>query len=93
MSISSDPTCDSPKALDTRVEAPPAPTIINDEEELEVEEILKYRFYGRKQHQFLFAWKCYGREADECIPLSNLENCMDMISVFRQQHGLIFKKH
>jgi len=79
----------SPEALGPRVAAPPDPTLIDGEEEYEVEEILKYRFF-RRQHQFLVAWKGYGREADEWIPLGNLDNSADMVAAFKQQHGLIF---
>jgi len=32
----------------------------------------------------------YGREADEWIPLSNLDNSTDMVKASKQQHGLIF---
>jgi len=79
----------SPESLGSRVAAPPDTTLINGEEEYEVDEILKYRHY-RRQHQFLVAWKDYGREADEWIPLSNLEILKDMVAAFKKQHGLIF---
>ena len=79
----------SPEGLGPRVAAPPDPTLIDGEEEYEVDEILKYRLY-RRQHQFLVSWKGYGREADEWIPLSNLDNSPDMVAAFKQQHGLNF---
>ena len=82
----------SPEELGARVVTPPDPTIINGQEEFEAEEILDYRFYGRKQHQFLVTWKGCGSEADEWVPLRNLENCMDMVTVFKRHHGLIFKR-
>jgi len=53
---------------------------------------LEYRFYGRKRHQFLVTWKGYVSEADEWVQLSNLESCMDMVTAFEQQHGLIFSE-
>lgn len=81
----------SPESLGSRVAAPPDPSLIDGEEEFEVDEILKYRKY-RRQHQFLVSWKGYGREADEWIPLSNLDNSADMVAAFKQQHGLIFLK-
>jgi len=57
MSTPSVITCHPQKHL---VAAPPDHTLIDGEEEYEVEEILKYR-YCRQQHQFLIAWKGYGR--------------------------------
>ena len=83
------PYSSSPEALGPRTPAPPDPTIVDGEEEYEVKEILKYRFY-RRQHQFLVSWKGYGREADEWIPLSNLENSPEMVDAFKKQHGLNF---
>lgn len=83
------PYLQSPESLGTRVAAPPDTTLIDGEEEYEVDEILKYRFY-RRQHQFLVSFKGYGREADEWLPVSNLDNCMDMVTAFKQQHGIIF---
>jgi len=46
----------------------------------------------RNWEQFLVTWKGYGSEADEWVLLSKLENCMDMVTAFKQQHGLIFKR-
>jgi hypothetical protein len=83
------PYLPSPESLGTRVAAPPDTSLIDGEEEYEVDEILKYRFY-RRQHQFLVSFKGYGREADEWLPVSNLDNCMDMVTAFKQQHGIIF---
>jgi hypothetical protein len=83
------PYLKSPESLGIRTPAPPDPTLISGEEEYEVDEILKYRFY-RRQHQFLVSFKGYGREADEWLPARNLENSKDMVTAFKQQHGLIF---
>ena len=83
------PYLPSPESLGTRVAAPPDTSLVDGEEEYEVDEILKYRFY-RRQHQFLVSFKGYGREADEWLPVSNLDNCMDMVTAFKQQHGIIF---
>ena len=82
------PSLSSPEALGPRVAAPD-PTLVDGEEEYEVEEILKYRYY-RRQHQFLVAWRGYGREADEWVSQSKLDNCAGMVTTFKQQHGLIF---
>lgn len=83
------PYLPSPESLGSRSAAPPDPTIIDGQDEYEVDEILKYRKY-RRQHQFLVSWKGYGREADEWIPLSNLDHSPEMVAAFKQQHGLIF---
>ncbi|GJJ75505.1 hypothetical protein EMPS_07863 [Entomortierella parvispora] len=83
------PYLPSPESLGIRAPAPVDPTVIDGEEEYEVDEILKYRFY-RRQHQFLVSFKGYGREADECLPVSNLDNCMDLVTTFKEQHGIIF---
>ena len=83
------PYLPSPESLGIRVAAPPDASIIDGEEEYEVDEVSKYRFY-RRQHQFLVSFKGYGREADEWLPVSNLDNCMDIVTAFKQQHGIIF---
>ncbi|GJJ74408.1 hypothetical protein EMPS_06766 [Entomortierella parvispora] len=83
------PYLPSPESLGIRAPAPVDPTVIDGEEEYEVDEILKYRFY-RRQHQFLVSFKAYGREADEWLPVSNLDNCMDLVTTFKEQHGIIF---
>ncbi|GJJ72451.1 hypothetical protein EMPS_04808 [Entomortierella parvispora] len=83
------PYLPSPESLGIRAPAPVDPTVIDGEEEYEVDEILKYRFY-RRQHQFLVSFKGYGREADEWLPVSNLDNCMDLVTTFKEQHGIIF---
>jgi len=41
----------------------PSPTIINEKEEYEVEEVRKHRKQGQKM-QFLVHWKGYGDEHD-----------------------------
>ena len=41
----------------------PLPTIINEEEEYEVEEVRKHRKWGRET-QYLVYWKGYGDEQD-----------------------------
>ncbi|GJJ71691.1 hypothetical protein EMPS_04048 [Entomortierella parvispora] len=79
----------SPESLGPRTVAPPDPTIIDGEEEYEAEEILNYRRF-RRQHQFLVSWKGYGREADEWVPLGNLDNCADVVQAFKRKRGLIF---
>ena len=69
----------SPEALGPRAAAPLGRSLVDCEEEFEVDEILKYRFY-RRQHQFLVAWKGNDREADELIPLGNLDNSADVVT-------------
>jgi len=49
----------------------PPPTIINEEEEYEVEEVKKHRKQGRRT-QYLVHWKGYGDEHDQWITETRL---------------------
>ena len=81
---------ESPLIFGRRTPAPPPPpVIIEGTEEYEVESILRYRKH-RRQHQFLVAWKGYGREDQTWEPVSNLENCQDLVTKFKKQHGIVF---
>ena len=53
-----------PKFKDQHKEPAPPPTIINEEEEYKVEEVRKYRKYGREM-QYLVYWKGYGDEHNQ----------------------------
>ena len=59
-------------------ELAPPPTIINDEEEYEVEEVRKYRKQGRRT-QYLIHWKGYGDEHNQWIVESGLPHAKDTI--------------
>jgi len=55
--------CVEPKFKGQHEELAPPPTIINEEEEYEIEEVRKHKKYGRKM-QYLVHWKGYGDEHD-----------------------------
>jgi len=80
---------ESPLAFGRRTPAPLPPVVIEGVEEYEVESILRYRKY-RRQHQFLVAWKGYGREDQTWEPVANLEHCRDLVDVFKKDHGIVF---
>jgi len=52
-----------PKFKEQHMDPVPPPTIINEEEEYEVEEVRKHRKCG-KRTQYLVHWKGYGDEHD-----------------------------
>ena len=56
--------CVEPKFKGQHEELAPPPTIINEEEEYEVEEVRKHRKQGR-EIQYLMHWKGYGDEHDQ----------------------------
>ena len=58
--------CVEPKFKGQHKEPAPPPTIINEEEEYEVEEVWKHRKQGRGT-QYLVHWKGYGDEHDQWI--------------------------
>ena len=60
-----------------RAHAKPAPILIDDEKEREVESILYYReWYGRGQ--FLVQWKGYANSENSWEPVDGLENTQDL---------------
>ena len=56
----------------------PLPTIINEEEEYEVEEVRKYRKQG-KEIQYLMYWKGYRDEHDQWIAEKGLPHAREVI--------------
>ena len=52
-----------PKFKGQHEDLAPLPTIINEEEEYEVEEVRKHRKQGKRM-QYLVYWKGYGDEHD-----------------------------
>ena len=56
----------------------PPPTIINEEEEYEKEEVRKYRKQGRGV-QYLVHWKNYGNEHDQWIAKTGLLHAREAI--------------
>ena len=63
--------CVEPKFKEQNKEPAPPPTIINEEEEYEVEEVRKYRKRGRGT-QYLVHWKGYGDKHDQWIAETGL---------------------
>ena len=59
-------------------EPAPPPTIINEEEEYEVEEVRKHRKRGRGT-QYLVHWKGYGNEHDQWIAETGLSHAKQVI--------------
>jgi len=56
----------------------PPPTIINEVEKYEVEEVRKHRKYGRGM-QYLVHWKNYGDEHDQWIAETGLPHAKEAI--------------
>jgi len=56
----------------------PSPTIINEEEEYEVEEVRKHRKQERGT-QYLVHWKGYGNEHDQWIAETGLPHAKEAI--------------
>ena len=63
--------CTEPKFKGQHMEPAPPPTIINEEEEYEIEEVRKHWKWG-KGVQYLVHWKGYGDEHDQWIAESGL---------------------
>ena len=55
-----------PKFKEQHEKSAPPPTIINEEEEYEVEEVRKHKKHGRET-QYLVYWKGYRDEHDQWI--------------------------
>ena len=70
--------CVKPKFKSQYEEPAPPPTIINEEEEYEVEEVRKYRKQGRGT-QYLIHWKGYGDEHDQWIMETGLPHAKEVI--------------
>ena len=63
--------CVKPKFQGQHKNPAPSPTIINEEEEYEVEEVQKYRTRGQGT-QYLVHWKGYGDKHDQWIAETGL---------------------
>ena len=84
------PYKDSPEYLGRRVLPPPAPEIINGEEEYEVEKILAHKLIRRKMH-FLIQWLGYDSNKDSTWEtIDKLSNCQDILREYCQKHDLLF---
>lgn len=65
---------------------PPAPDLIDDHLEYEVETILDSQLSPRGGLQYLVKWKGYGREDNSWEPARNLTNTKEAISLFHRTH-------
>ena len=73
-------------AFSSQVEpAPPPPDLIDNNEEYEVESILKARRWGRGI-RFLVHWKGYPHEDDTWEPRTNLGHAQDALKLFYDTH-------
>ena len=70
--------CTEPKFKEQHIELAPLPTIINEEEEYEIEEIRKHWKQG-KEVQYLVHWKGYGNEYDQWIAEIGLSHAREAI--------------
>ena len=74
-----DPATDNP--FPDRIEPPPPPVTIDDNEEWEVAEILDSRVRHKKL-QYLVAWKNFGPESNTWEPAENLMNAPEVSAAF-----------
>jgi len=70
--------CVEPKFKGQHKEPTPPPTIINEEEEYEVEEVRKHRKRGWET-QYLVHWKGYGDEHDQWIAETGLSHAKQAV--------------
>ena len=70
--------CVEPKFKGQHRDPAPFPTIINEEEEYEVEEVRKHRKQGRGK-QYLVYWKGYGDKHDQWIAEAGLPHAKQVI--------------
>jgi len=66
----------------------PAPEIIDDAEEHEVESILDSRRRGRG-YQFLIKWKGFPTSENTWEPERNLTNCSELLEDFKRDKGIL----
>ncbi|GLB34668.1 putative retrotransposable element tf2 155 kda protein type 1-like [Lyophyllum shimeji] len=68
-----------------RARLPPPPTLIDDEEWFDVEDILDSRFFRRKL-QYKVKWKGYGYEDASWEPVENVAHARDLVREFHRRH-------
>jgi len=78
--------CVEPKFQGQHKDPAPLPTIINEEEEYEVEEVWKYRTQGRET-QYLIYWKGYRDEHDQWIVESGLPHARQVIEDYWMRYS------
>jgi len=70
--------CVEPKFKGQHEEPAPSPTIINEEEEYEIEEVRKHQKHGREM-QYLVHWKGYGDKHNQWIAEIELSHARETI--------------
>ena len=70
--------CVEPKFQGQHKDPAPPPTVINEKEEYEVEEVWKHRKRGQET-QYLVYWKGYGNKHDQWIAESGLPHARQVI--------------
>jgi hypothetical protein len=77
--------------IETEVHGPnhlkPLPTLINHEEEYEVEQIINVQQYGKQQKwQYFVKWKGYPDLENTWEPLSNLKNAQGLVAQWHHKN-------
>lgn len=67
----------------------PAPVIIDEEEEYEVESIVNHRKF-RNKLQYLVKWKGYGDDQNQWLPVEELDHAPRLLAIYRRESGLSF---
>jgi hypothetical protein len=76
----------SPPAFGPRTPARPAPEIVEDEEEYEVEGIAEHRT-NNKRREYLVQWQGFPREDWTWEPEDNLAHCKTILNKYKRDHG------
>ena len=79
---------------DPRNPRPPVPTLIDGDDEYEVERVLDHRdvkvsqLSQRTRREFLVKWKGYGHEHNSWINHRDSENCLDLVQEYYNSKGM-----
>ena len=61
---------------------------MDDEEEYEVDHIVRHKKNKRGLFSYLIRWKGYGPEEDSWEPASNLKHAKEVLSSYKMSHNL-----
>ena len=67
----------------------PPPELIDNEEEYEVDHIVRHKRNNKGQLLFLIRWKNYGPEDDSWEPSSNLKHSRETLEEYKKRHNLV----